>query len=246
MRRSGISVLKQIMFHLNDMHRLPSAAMDYAMAFFRPENRFPDHIFGGFSRFLDDQSACSLDPMAYLTYTALSLHTDLPDGWNLKESTDADLLALKNAYDATSGGLLLQAMGLDNSAPESISLERTFDNAGLFRKRTPFTLAHRGEAKAVLVMDRSDLGLNLSELLNGIKALIIDEERLSWRVLSIAISKLVRNYPLKRVPVLFHPFSYTENHNVPFEKQYQAWVLNVEHGDEYMRYMRDKFRIRYS
>ncbi|MBW1818493.1 MAG: hypothetical protein JRJ60_15225 [Deltaproteobacteria bacterium] len=246
LRRSGVSVLKQVMFHLNDMHRLPSAAMDYAMAFFRPENRFPDHIFGGFARYLDDQGGCSLDTMAYLTYTTLSLHADLPDGWDLKEVTDADLSALKRSYAATSGGLLLKAMGLDNSGREDGSLEAVFGEAGLCRTRKSFALAYRGEALAVLVMDRSDLGLNLSELLNGIKALIIDEERLSWRVLSIAVSKLARNYPLERVPVLFHPFTYTENHNVPFEKLYHAWVLDVRHGDEYMRYMRKKFRVKYN
>ena len=50
---------------------------------------------------------------------------------------------------------------------------------------------------------------------------------------------------MKRVPVLFHPFSYVEEQGIPYEKQYQAWVLDVRHGDAYMKYMREKYRIRY-
>ena len=61
--------------------------------------------------------------MAYLTYTALSLHVDLPRGWDLREATDADLSALNRSYDASSGGLLLKAMGLHKTGSETGSLE---------------------------------------------------------------------------------------------------------------------------
>jgi hypothetical protein len=32
---------------------------------------------------------------------------------------------------------------------------------------------------------------------------------------------------------------------VPYEKQYQAWVLDVRYGNEYMEYMQKRFRITY-
>jgi hypothetical protein len=140
---------------------------------------------------------------------------------------------------------MLKAMGLCGESNLIGSLTEVYRRFDLNRHSVPYSLSFEGQARAVLLVDRSDLGLNLSELLNNIKILIIDPERLPWRVLSTAVSKLARLFPMKRVPVLFHPFSYVEEQGIPYEKQYQAWVLDVRHGDAYMKYMREKYRIRY-
>jgi hypothetical protein len=70
-RRAGFIVLKQIMHHLNDMCRLPSAKMDYVMSYFRPENKFPNTVFGGFAKDTKDPQGCSMDLFSYLPYTGL-------------------------------------------------------------------------------------------------------------------------------------------------------------------------------
>jgi hypothetical protein len=44
---------------------------------------------------------------------------------------------------------------------------------------------------------------------------------------------------------LFYPFDYIKSNGIPYEKQYQAWVLNVQYGNEYIEYMQKKFRINY-
>jgi hypothetical protein len=64
-------------------------------------------------------------------------------------------------------------------------------------------------------------------------------------VLSVAIAQLTRGYDMERVPVLFYPLEYVESKQIPYEKLYQAWVLNVEYGNEYMEYMQKRFRIGY-
>jgi len=80
-----------------------------------------------------------------------------------------------------------------------------------------------------------------SEFLFG--SLVTDTEGLPWNVLSIAISQLIGAYNIKQVPIMFYPIEYVENKNVPYEKVYQAWVLDVRYGNEYMEYMQKKFKI---
>jgi len=244
-KRTGFMVLKQIMHYLNDMHRLPSAFMDYTICYFRPENKFPDRVFGGFAREYNTPRGCSLDLFAYLPYTRLSLGTKLPDPWSLSLSSERDLWEFEHFYTGHSGGLLLDAMGLRHTDPTEHPVEELYRDLGLKRTWRTYSLKSNGKLHALLVVNHSDLGFNLSELLNGIKVLIANQKALPWSVLSTAISQLAGEFEMERVPVLFYPVSYVEENAIPYEKQYQLWVLNVQHGNEYLEYMQRKFRISY-
>jgi len=244
-KRTGFMVLKQIMHYLNDMHRLPSACMDYTICYFRPENKFPDRVFGGFAREHNNPRGCSLDLFGYLPYTPLSLGTKLPEGWTLSLSSDRDLWEFEHFYMSHSGGLLLDAMGLRHTDAGEHSVEEIYRNLGLTRTWQTYSLKSNGRLHALLVVNHSDLGFNLSELLNGIKVLVANPKALPWSVLSTAISQFTGEFEMERVPVLFYPVSYVEDNEIPFEKHYQMWVLNVQHGNEYLEYMQKKFRITY-
>ena len=244
-KRAGLVVLKQIMHYLNDMHRLPSAHMDYAMSYFRPENRFPDRAFGEFARELNNPKGCSLDLFAFLPYTKLSLGMDLPEGWSLQESSAADLWELIRFYEQNAGGLLLDAIHLGEDRSDHVSIDEVYRKAGFFRKKKVYSLKRGGELDAVLIVNQSDLGFNLSELLNGITILVVNQEALFWNVLSVAIAQLTRSYDMERVPILFYPLDYVKSKQIPYEKLYYAWVLNVAYGNEYMEYMNKRFRIGY-
>ena len=63
-------------------------------------------------------------------------------------------------------------------------------------------------------------------------------------MLSTAIAKLTSAFDMKKVPILFYPFEYVRDKQIPFEKQYQLWILNVRYGFEYLEYVQRKFRIR--
>jgi len=244
-RRTGFMVLKLIMHYLNDMHRLPSANMDFAMCYFRHDNKFPDRVFGGFARELDNPRGCSLDLFAYLPYTRLSLGPKLPEGWTLGPASDLDLWEYGRIYRNQSGGLLMDALGLVPPLTGHASLEAVYERLGLTRKCSVFSLCRWGELCALLVANRSDLGFNLSELLNGIKVLVAKPEELPWSVLSVAIAQLTGDYQLERIPILFHPTHYVEGKDIPYEKYYQMWILNVQWGNEYMEYVQRRFRISY-
>jgi hypothetical protein len=244
-KRSGFFVLKQIMHYLNDMHRLPSAKMDYVISYFRPENKFPDRVFGGFARDLRNLRGCSMDLFASLPYTSLSLDTGFAESWSLRECSALDLWELNRIYGHGSGGLLLDAMDLNQKDSGNGSLEKVYARFGFLRKQKSYALAYDNELSAVLVVDQSELGFNFSELTNGIKVLVTNPDSLPWRVLSIAISRLTNVYHMDRIPILFYPFEYVESESIPYEKKYQAWVLNVRYGNEYMEYMQRKFKVGY-
>jgi hypothetical protein len=244
-KRTGFMVLKQIMHYLNDMHRLPSSCMDYTICYFRPENKFPDRVFGGFARELKNPRGCSLDLFAYLPYTRLSLGTKLPEGWTLNQSSEQDLWEFEHFYLSHSGGLLVDGMGLRHGETTKESLQEIYNEMGLTRTWQTYSLKSNGKLHAIFVVNHSDLGFNLSELLNGIKVLVLNPKKLPWNVLSTSISQLAGEFQTERVPVLFYPVSYVEENEIPYEKLYQMWVLNVQHGNEYLEYMQKKFRISY-
>ena len=134
-------------------------------------------------------------------------------------------------------------LGKEYSGNES--LEREYERLGLLRKKKAYALTAQGKLKAVLIVNQSDLGFNLSELLNSIHIIVVDPEAMPWNVLSTAISRLTNVYHMEKVPVLFCPFDYVTIEDVPYEKQYQVWVLNVAYGNNYMEYMQKRFRIGY-
>lgn len=242
-RRAGFSVLKQIMRYLDDVHRLPSAKMDYAMSFFRPENKFPDRVFGGFARDLGNPRGCSMDLFAYFPYANGVSNAALLEGWMLSECSQLDLWELDRFYSNHSGGLLIDAMGLRYNTSNKESLGEVYGRHGFLRKCRTFALKCEEELNAVFIVDQSDLGFNLSELLNGIKIVVVNVDGLAWDMLSMAIDKLVGSYSMLQVPILLYPFDYVEAKGVPYEKQYFAWFLSVRYGNEYMAYMQKKFRI---
>lgn len=215
------------------------------MCYFRQENKFPDRIFGGFARELRNTRGCSMDLFSFLPYTTFSLNSSLPDGWSLKKPSRFDLWELNRFYSYYSGGLLLSALGLDQENPGDKTLEEVYGRLGFVRKRSMHSLTYRGELHAVLIVNQSDLGFNLSELLNSIKILVTKPEGLPWDILSSAISRLTPVYHVDRVPILFYPFEYVKLKSVPYEKQYQAWVLNLQSGNAYLEYMDRKFRTGY-
>ena len=244
-KRPAFMVLKQIIHYMNDVYHLPSAKVDYLMIYFRPENKFPDRVFGGFARHLKDPRGCSLDLFSYFPHTTLMLDTDLPEGWSLGGCSPMDLWELRCSYNHYSGGLALDALGFGQEDPGDESLEEIYRRLGFFRKRQAFSLTHEGRVNAVLLLDQSDPGLNLSELLNSIKILVMDPEDLPWKVLSIAVSQLIKQYRMEKVPIMIFPFDYVEAHRIPYEKQYQLWAFDASLVNQFIEYVQHKFHLSY-
>jgi hypothetical protein len=243
--RAGFQVLRQITHYLNGMLRFPSTKTDYLMAYFRPENKFPDRVFGGFSRSLSNPRGCSMDLFAYLSHTTHLPKTVLSEEWRLREISPSDRLRLNQFYDQRSGGLLLRAMNLGRKNSGEGNLEKIYRQQGFFRRLKIYSFSYRDDLAAVMVENHSDPGLNLSELINSIIIFIVRPSDLPWNVLSIGIGHLSRSYRVQSVPLMIYPCDYVAREKIPYENKYQSWVIDVRYEDDWMKYMQKTFKAVY-
>lgn len=243
-KRTGLQILRQIIRYFDGLYRLPKAGMDYLMFYFRPENRFPDHFFGGFARHVNNPRVCSVDLFSYLSYPVSDSGQILPEGWSLKPQNREDLEALNLFYRRSSGGLLLDALHLEDEMEGKDSLQQLYARNGFIRSCRSFSLKQDGQLKAVLIVNRSDPGLSLSDFLNGIKILISDDADLSWEILSAAVSQLTDDYRIDKIPILLYPSTYLESKGVSQEKRYNLWIMDNHYGLEYGEFMMEKSKLR--
>ncbi|MDI6726103.1 MAG: PilZ domain-containing protein [Smithellaceae bacterium] len=246
-RLTGFIVLKALLIFINGFHRLPSANMDYVMTYYRPHNRIITRIFGGFAEHVKDLRACSQDLFSYFLLTKGEGEGEgegtLPP-WTIRESTAGDLKKLEHFYNNISGGLLLEALSLRKANEKSSSLEAAYREAGLLRRCRVHTLCHSGKPIAFLILDHAEPGINLSELLNCVKVIVLEPDQLPWEVLSGVIAEFSSGYPLPKLPVMIYPARYAELAGLPAGKNYQLWILNTAYGGPYLEYMERKVKIR--
>lgn len=240
--QAGLIVLKQIGRYVNELHHLSSAHLKYVYCFFRPENKFPNRVFGGFSRHLNDQRACSLDDFAYFHYRKTEhTSTPIPGTWELIEIRQEDYTELTNFYRFSSGGLMTEAFGLNSATTEPDTLKLEYQRLGFKKKRCLYSLLESGELKAVIIVDVTDIGFNMANLTNCTTVIILDELTPRFFIDS-ALSFVSEEYDGQEMPVLIYPAAYAEKHSIPVEKTYKLWVLDLRYLDHYFTFCDTFFR----
>jgi len=238
--KAGLAVLDQIGRYVNDFYCLYTTHMNFVMCYFRPENNFPYRIFGGFTRYLNDLKGCSLDPFAYfhLPKSRDQFNRIKVNNTELVNAHPEDLLELERFYEHESGGLMFHALDLEPGLIDSNDLNNEYQKLGFKRERHLFSLKRNGTLKAVIIINVSDIGLNLSNLTNCIHVFILDSDDFHRNILYHFLSLLTSYYDQHEIPVLIYPLRHTENLSMPYEKNYNLWVLNVPRsGDRYLKYM---------
>jgi len=240
-KKAGLMVLNQIGRSVNDSQGLQSAHMDYVMCFFRPENRFPMRIFGGAARHYADPKGCSVDAFAYFHYRRnFEQHWDIREPWSLTRTAPEDLRELSDYYEHRSGGLLLTACDLEAELLQQNAPADAYRRLGFQRDKAVFSLKKNQRLKAILQVNISDIGLNMSSLTSSIMVLVTDPDDLSRDMLDLALSILAMKYRLEELPVLVHPLDYCDRVGLKYEKVYNLWVLNCHNLDPYFQFC-DRF-----
>ncbi|MDZ7830548.1 MAG: hypothetical protein U5L07_02215 [Desulfobacterales bacterium] len=237
-RRVGIDILKQIGAFTYDSHRLFSSHMDYLICYFRPENKFTNHFFGGIQQHIENPKACSIDQFAYLHYRKHKhVNPELPEDWQLVKSTHKDLSELFDFYEQLAGGLMLQALDLlpDEDMSERHNLSNEYQSLNMKRQRRLYSLKGRHSLKAVLMANISDFALNLSDLTNSVSVFVLEGDELSLPILYSAIAQISEKYAQKTFPILIYPVSYIEEQPFKYERIYNLWALSMDHSDDYFR-----------
>ena len=236
--KAGLVVLQNILQHINELHSLPSAKMNFLAGYFRPNNRFSNRLFGRSTvNTIDDLNKCSVDEFAYLYFQPYEVADSPSESWQLCESDYEDIEIMKHWYDKISGGLLIKALDLDPvSYHGDKAINSDYLSAGFKRSRKIFSLKKDDELLAIFIVNISDFGVNMSELTNCIQVFVLDQKLLRKEIVNYAIAQLKEYYEYDNVPVLLYPKSYAEHHAFSFEKTYMLGILNLEFIGDYIQF----------
>jgi hypothetical protein len=244
LNKAGLIVLDQIGRMINDSHRLYSLHMDYMMCYFRPDNKFPNRVFGGAARNINDPKGCSLDGFAYQQFNNPQRSTsELPAGWQITDTRSEDLEELAGFYEHISGGLMLEALDLKPEKLGCQELSQEYAKLGLIRQRQLFSLTYNNQLKAVFLVNQSDVGLNLSDITNCVKAFVTDPQEFSSKIFEAAIARIAAITKKKDFPTLIYPAVYADENDIPYEKTYNIWVCSLQYSDAYFRYLKRLVRF---
>lgn len=239
--RAGLVVLNQVGRYVNDFYRIYSTKMNFIICYFRPDNRFPNRVFGGFAKYLNDPKGCSLDIFAYFRFLRAFDQFDQKDfsgAWSLDKTQPDDLSELNSFYEYTSGGLMLNALDLGPDMIDSDELNKEYQRLGFKREKHLFSLKKDGLVKAIFMVTISDIGLNMSNLTNCIHVIILESEGLPHNILFSSLSQLSKYYEQDEIPILLYPVNDSEAKSISPDKIYNLWVLNVPvAGERYLKYM---------
>lgn len=241
--RTGLKTLNHFVNYIDCLYNLPvpSKTMRYNFCYYRPENTFSDYYFGGICHTVNRRGICSMDLFGYMPMSVGSEERSLPDQWIIENFNRDDLNLMREYYNGVGGGLMLDAFALECRATEHAMTGETsgtavnnnhnnimgmYNKIGLTRDSKVYSIKHQGIIKAALIVDTSDLGVNMSELLNSIKIIIIDNT-LPWPILQNAVTKLGKIYGSDSIMVLIFPFNYLGQHGVECKKRYNLWVLST-------------------
>ncbi len=242
-KRVALTLLQQIERYIIDSHYFESSQMDNIICYFRPDNKFPNLVFGGAARTLKDPSICSLDRFAYISYPMVlsSEEGRLPEPWVLTATGPEDLEELAHFYNHTSGGQMIQALDL---YPEILDNDRLTDNyhrVGFKRERRLLSIKKKGQVKAIISLIKTDIGLNLSELTNSLSLFVLEPEDFPFEVFLRALSQLSLYDDRRMIPVLLFPIEYADRHSIAYERVYDLWVFGVDNSDYYFKYINKLF-----
>lgn len=245
MLRAGLVVLDQIGRFTYESHRLYSNHMRYLMCFYRPDNTFPQHVFGGAADHIADNSACSVDFFTYDHYRKTSGNApDLPPAWKIVKAEPDDLIEFEGYYSSMSGGLLIQGLDLMPDAGDRQALVAAYQKAGLTRERRLYALKHHARLIALFMLDMTDIALNMSDLTSCIKCFIIEHQALSPDILFSVFGNLARHYDRIKIPYMIFPKAYADLHALAYEKQYCLWLLNTDYSDSYFKFIDELSHLR--
>ena len=235
----GIHMVSQLFNWAETMFKIPSTKMDYLMFYYRPDNKFTEYFFDGFYKEVNNSSILSQDTFAYLPCSLDSNKNFLPEEFKIEELNSEDYEILDKFYQKKSGGgFFLKSLGFGIKFDEE-PLEEIYNRMELTRASKLYSLKENNKLKAVFIIDWSNIGINMSELLNCIKIFVI-EMNLSWEYLKSAINAFGIIYPDDKISVMIYPTEYLNLNNIYTDRYYNLWMLESNYGYEYIDYLKQR------
>ena len=244
-QNAGLHVLNQVGSFGNNCHRIHSLHFNYLMCYYQGSNRFPRRVFGDLANKIGDPKSCSLDDFAYFHITReLDIVAANSRSWTLKPATTGEIRDLNSFYQKRSPGLMMHALNLRDGNTKNPDLMAEYEKSGFQRGIEYYSLKKKGVLCAVIMVDQSEAGLNMSDLTNSFKVFLIEPAELTREVIENALAELSSAYgDADRIPVLMYPHDQSADLGFPVEKIYTLWVLTMDASDKYFRYLKTLLRI---
>lgn len=236
-KHAGMAVLTQISRFVNEVHRLPSAKLDYVFCYYRPTNQFPSRVFGGAQKAIGDPRGCSVYPFAYLKpLPGSAKEPELESPWELQTATPESIRELEALFGPEAGVLLTEAFDLHPTEGSQDEVAAGYAQVGFRRDRALFVLSWNDCPQVLFVVDITEPGLNLADLTSSIKAFILEPEEVPGPIFQAALSALSTRLDCSCSPVMVYPETYARQQELEIEKHYHLWILDLEYLDLYFRY----------
>ncbi|OGU07367.1 MAG: pilus assembly protein PilZ [Geobacteraceae bacterium GWC2_58_44] len=240
--KAGLAVLDQVSHYLNELESFHFAHLRFVYCYYRPDNKFPSRVFGGFARQQHDPRICSQDLFAYWHYRESGAgDRDMPQPWELIPSSAFDLSELGSFYRFASGGLLIDAFDLQPGRDEQDDLAKEYRALGFKKEKRYYSLRKEGGLKAFILVNCTDAGFNMADLTNCVTMVILDEN-VPRELLERSLERVCLQYDGHEMPVLTYPVSYLEKESMAYDKTYLLWILNLRYSDDYFEYCEGLFR----
>jgi hypothetical protein len=152
-------------------------------------------------------------------------------------------LDLGNYYEYESGGLMLDALDLEPEMIGRSELQKEYQRHGFKKEKYLFSLKKGDLLKAVIYVNKSDIGLNLSNLTNSVHVFVLDSDDLNKHILYQLLSLAANKMNIDELTVLMYPVACANNLYIPYEKLYNLWVISTKYTDPYFRYLERLLRF---
>ena len=154
----------------------PNIDLGCFKVFYRPENGWPERVFGGFARKVNEPQLLDLRTFAYYK---LDGDAALPDDGKLDvvEAVGDDLALVERYFiDAEPSGLLLRSDDLTAELLTLRHVDQMLAPLGLTRRRRVLLALDHGRPVGFALAELSSPGLNLSELLSAFRPFVFPGE----------------------------------------------------------------------
>jgi hypothetical protein len=215
--------------------------MRYVVGIWRPANDFPAKFFGKFATNLNDPTLCSMDTFTYLHVTIDTCQNwdYLKETWEIDNATRQDICEFEGYYKKRSGGLLTQAFDLTPETFDDRSVAKEYASSGLKRERHIYAVRYGLDLKALVEVQDSDIGLNLSDLTTAVYIYVLDENMITPKVLEFIQYMVAMKQQRTSATVMLYPHTYVKRYQIDAKKEYTVWILNlnIEGTDAYTKHL---------
>jgi len=228
---AGQSVIRAMTTYFLDNYANQQTSNRYVCAYYRPDNKYPDLVFGKTAGLVNDPTICWTRDYEFCLPTNEA--TRVPDNVICLEASEVDLNDLEILLIEQNELSLMRVEGLTRETMQNLQISKDYETIGLYRYRKVFVARDPGSSAAgFAVCTFASPGVNLSELTNSVKFFYQSPDDAANQDLADALGRIVldsyRDTDMPNCVLLLSkgqpvPAGFTK------AKTYVWWVLDLKY-----------------